>query len=294
MLFFAAGCDIPKETAGVDELCGTDSYGYSSPSDEAKRGLEQTNCYRNLMGLSRGVLHRQLDSATQQHAEYMATHNTMTHAQDPSKSGFKGEWVWDRIKAAGYALEYGAAWMEVVSMGYDPAGAVDGWMGTVYHRIPFTQAAWTELGFGQDGLYTAMTFVTPYPDGVHQAVIFPVDGQADVPVDFDSDSEYPDPAPDHGTVGYPITVTVSGVEIVGPENNPYQLELVDAVLWGPGGDEVEVMTADPGVDEYLYQMASMLPIEPLEPGAEYEAEMTVRWDGDEETLTAFFTTAGGL
>ncbi|MGB0639263.1 MAG: CAP domain-containing protein [Myxococcota bacterium] len=280
-----------KEPSGVNDLCGTDSYGYGTPSDDAKRGLEQTNCYRNLMGLSQGVLHPQLDEATQQHANYMASHNTMTHSQDASKSGFTGEWVWDRIEAAGYSLVGGAAWMEVVSVGYDPAGAVDGWMGTVYHRIPFTQAVWTELGFGQEGAYSAMTFVTPYPDGVHQAVGFPVDGQSDVPVDFDSDSEYPDPAPDHGTVGYPITVTVSGVDVTGPEDNPYELELIDAVLWGPGGEELDVLTADPNTDIYLYQMASMLPIEPLEPGVEYEAEMTIRWDGDEETVTTLFTTA---
>jgi hypothetical protein len=81
------------------------------------------------------------------------------------------------------------------------------------------------------------------------------------------------------------------VDVVGPENNPYQLELIDAVLWGPGGDEVEVLTADPDIDPHLYQMASMLPIEPLEPGAEYEAEMTIRWDGDEETVTTLFATA---
>jgi hypothetical protein len=69
------------------------------------------------------------------------------------------------------------------------------------------------------------------------------------------------------------------------------LELVDAVLWGPGGEELDVLTEDPDTDTYLYQMVSMLPIEPLEPGVEYEAEMTIRWDGDEETVTTLFTTA---
>ena len=164
-------------------------------------------------------------------------------------------------------------------------------MGSVYHRIPFTQPYWVEAGFGLTDRFGAMAIVTPYPDGPRTAVMYPVDGQTDVPVDFNSDWEIPDPDPDRGVVGYPITVTVSA-ENAGPSmEDPYNLRLLDAVLLGPDGDEVEVIAVDPSDDVYLFTMAAMWTTEPLLPNAEYEATMTVEWDGETETMVTVFTTA---
>jgi len=292
LVFGLASCDEFKTEGDVEGSCGTDSYGYSSPSRAAKEGLERTNCYRNLMGLSRGTLDRELDDASQAHAEYMEDIGTITHQESSSVGGFTGEWVWDRMDSAGYDRVDGSSWSEVVAFGFDPGGAVDGWMGTVYHRIPFTMVEWSDLGFGQADLFASMSFVSPYPAGSNRAVIFPVDGQTDVPTSFNSDEEIPDPAPDHGVVGYPITVTVGADDVTGDSSvNPYSLELLDWVLIGPSGGEVEVLVADPTTDDHLNIMASMVPVDPLIEGEEYEAEMTVSWNGEERTLFALFTTA---
>ena len=96
-LMFTAGCSKAAPSS-VDIMCETEDFGYGSPSDDAKLGLDRTNCYRNLMALSHGVLDPLLDAATQSHAEYMATHNTMTHGEDSSKAGYTGDQVWDRIE----------------------------------------------------------------------------------------------------------------------------------------------------------------------------------------------------
>jgi len=288
--FFLLGACDSEDKFTVTGACGTTDFGYGSPSKAARDGLDRSNCYRSLMGLELGTLDRRLDDAAQSHADYMADHDMITHQESSSKTGFTGEWVWDRMETVGYPVEAGFAWSEVVSYGFDAEAAVDGWMGTVYHRIPFSQPVWTDVGFGLTGDYAAMAFVTPYPDGVHEAVLFPVDGQADVPTSFDSDTETPDPAPAHGVVGYPITVTVGGENPTGPFEDPFNLRLLDASLWESDGGEVDVITMDPTTDDSLYVMAAMIPVEPLSANTEYEAEMTVEWDGGSETIVAEFRT----
>jgi hypothetical protein len=282
--------DPPPDAGSVAEACGTDPRGYGSPSSDAIEAIERVHCYRNLMGIEAGGLDPELDDASQSHSDYMDRHDTLTHWQDSSLTGYTGDWVWDRMETAGYPTEAGQAWSEVVAWGTTPTEAVDLWIGSVYHRVPFTMPYWLDAGFGQTGDYSAMSFVTPYPDGPRDAVMFPVHGQTEVPIDFDSDTEYPDPAPEHGTVGYPITVTVSANNVGSDWVNPYDLEILDAELIGPDGAALEIIELDPSNDEHMSTMAAIVPVEPFESGAEYTATMTITWDGQEETFSATFTT----
>jgi len=272
-------------------LSCTDDFGDESASDDQRVGLDAANCYRALMGLEPGVLGERINAATQSHAEYMSSAGAISHQQTQGRPGYTGEWVWDRIAAEGRPIAGGEMVSEVVSSGYGPAAAVDGWMQTVYHRMPFTLPLWTEIGFGQAGSYSSMTFVSEFPDGPRQGIIYPVNGQTDVSPSFQSDWEWPDPAPDHGEVGIPITVTVADEAMGGDDNDPYDTRLVYAVLMDESGTELEVLLGDPAEDEYLYQMAMMIPVEPLTPGASYVATMIVSWMGEEETFTSTFTTA---
>jgi hypothetical protein len=242
------------------------------------------------MGIPQGSLDRSLDDASQIHADYMDHHGELTHYESPGTTLYSGEWVWDRMETAGYNTQAGQQWAEVVSWGTTPTEAIDMWIGSVYHRIPFTMPNWKEAGYGQTGLYSGMSFVSPYPNGPRQAVMFPVNGQSNVPTSFDSDSEWPDPAPSHGTVGYPITVTAIANNVGADGKNPYNVELIDAVLTGPGGADVDCLLSDPSTDDHLSVMATMLPLAPLERSAEYTATMTVRWDGAQETFIATFRT----
>lgn len=281
----------PAANAGsVEDACGTDSYGYGSPSAAAIEALERTNCYRNLMAIELGTLDVDVDRASQAHADYMERNDTLTHYEDPSAPGYTGEWVWDRIETAGFDRAAGQSWAEVVSWGTSPESAVDMWVGSVYHRIPFTMPYWIASGFGQSGDYSAMSFVTPYPDGPRAAVVFPVHGQTDVPPTFDSDTEWPDPAPDHGVVGYPISVTVAAPNI-GPDGaNPYNTVLIAATLEDDAGRSLPVIAIDPSGDDHMSVMAAIVPIDPLAAVTTYTATLTVEWDGAQETFVTTFTT----
>jgi hypothetical protein len=285
-----AGCASGDKVGDTTLVC-TDDVGYARASLEARQGLDRANCYRLGMGLEPGSLSAQLDAATQAHAEYMAVNQIMTHQEESGMAGYSGDWVWDRIDTVGYDCCVGQMVSEVVAVGHDPAGAVDAWVQSVYHRLPFTLPHWIEVGVGQADDYSAMTFMTPFPSGPRDAVIYPSDGQTGVPSTFNSDWESPDPAPDLGVVGTPITVTVSD-EVVGVDDlDPHELRLISASLKGPGGASVEVMNSDPQSDTNLMQMAVMLPVSPLQAGAVYVATMTVEWSGETETLIAEFTTA---
>lgn len=276
----------------VDDSCRTLDYGYDNPSEDARAGLDRTNCYRVLMGLSRPELEPSLDLASQHHAEYMAANDLITHEESRSDEGYTGQWVWDRAEQAGYDWPNNTLMSEVVSFGYGPGAAVDGWMNSVYHRIPFSTPDIVNVGFGQDDRYSAMAFVTEFQSDEPKAVLYPVDGQFDVPARFNSDEEVPDPAPDASYVGPPITVTVSAGSAPGTDSNPYVLVLRDAKLTGPDG-EVELIELTPDNDPYMYYAIALIPAEPLQEGAEYEVEVDVTWVDGDETLYAAFQTEGG-
>lgn len=271
-----------------DAPCTTD-VGYDDATDDAVAALDRANCIRQILGLEPGSLHPALDDATQAHADYMATNGILEHQEEVGNAGFTGVGVWDRLEAAGYPLEPGTSWSEVVAEGEGPVGSVDRWLNSVYHRIPFTMASWIGVGFGQAEVYSSMTFVAEYPAGRRVAVLYPADGQTDVPWSFDSDTEFPDPAPNHGVVGPPITVTVGEAMVSGPATNPHELELISARLVGPDG-ELALETLTPDEDEFLGFALAAIPVEALQPLTDYEVEMVVSFEGGEETLTGTFTT----
>ena len=241
-------------------------------------------------GLPGTVLEVRLDNASQAHTDYMATNSDFNHYEDASKTGYTGDWVWDSMETAGYPLEAGRVWMEVISWGLSPADSVDGWVGTVYHRIPFTSAELLEVGFGYTEQYAGMALVLPFPDTVRTATLYPADGQADIPTSFDSDTEYPDPAPAHGVVGYPISVSV-GAPVVGnvSTDDPYGLRLISADVSGPEGS-LELIALDPSSDSYMFNMAAVMPVQPLSAATTYDVEMVVEFGGEQETVTGSFTT----
>jgi len=283
------GCVDDGESGENGMDCDVSFYGYDCPSEDAQMALDRINELRGIMGVEGTVLESRLDEASQSHAEYMLMHG-LSHSEDANSAGFTGEQVWDRMEAFGYPLEAGNLWSEVVSMGYDPVGAIDGWVGSVYHRIPFTSPQLVEVGFGQDGVYSSMATVAPYPIPVHDAVLYPADGQVDVPTTFDSDTEWPDPAPQHGVVGYPISVSVGTSATTSSSNNPYDVTVIEAEVTGPDG-VLDVLTLQPAYDDGMYNMVALLPTTPLTASTTYDVYIVLSWGGQEDIISGSFQTA---
>ena len=289
MTVLLLGCASDEDTGAAALDCAS-AYGYDCPSAEAQAGLDRVNELRAEAGLPPTVLEARLDAASQAHTDYMVTNDHFDHWEDSSNPGYTGDWVWDRMESAGYPLEPGSVWMEVISWGLSPADAVDGWFGTVYHRIPFTSAEIVEVGFGYTDQYAGMALVLPFPDAARTTTLYPADGQTGVPTSFDSDTEWPDPAPAHGVVGYPISVSV-GEPVFGniSSDDPYGLRLLSASVTGPEGS-LDLLALDPSTDSYMFNMAAVMPVSPLSPGTTYDVEMVVEFGGQEETVTGSFTT----
>ena len=94
MMWWALACT-------PDELPCTGEVGYRAPEVNVA-ALEHANCYRLDMGLPSGSLDPVLDDATQAHAEYMLENGVLDHQEVADNPGFTGEWVWDRMEAAGF------------------------------------------------------------------------------------------------------------------------------------------------------------------------------------------------
>lgn len=273
----------------VDDACTEVDPGDPDASEAALEAIYRANCYRNLLGLDLGALDAKLNDAAQAHADYMQQNKTLDHSEQSGKPGFTGAQVWDRAEAAGRPLRAGESIGEVISQGTSPSEAVDGWVNSVYHRNPFTSPEWIAAGFGQAGNYSSMTTLQAFPNSFEEAVLYPVNGQIDVPASFNSDQEYPDPAPNSGLVGPPITVTIASSDYRGGWNW-FDAKLISASLTGPDGEEA-LITLLPDDDEWLGTMIALLPERPLTPGATYTAEISVTWAGGEADLSSTFTIA---
>lgn len=288
LLLFLGACR--PDFVSVDDACpdGVDP-GDPTASDDAVAAWSRAACYRSRLGLPLGALDARLDTAAQAHAGYMAVADELGHQEtDASNVDYTGEWPWDRADAAGYTGWTGVS--ETVAYGSDADQAVDDWMGTLYHRIPFTMPEWDAVGFGLAEGYASMTFATPFPGQGSAVVLYPSDGQTGVPGGFSSDSESPDPVPGADEVGTPITLTVSATSTGDDPQNPYDLELLDASLSGPDGD-VPFTTLTPTTDPDLIFAVGLVPEAPLAADSAWTATFHVRWRGGETTVSTSFGTS---
>jgi hypothetical protein len=162
----------------------------------------------------------ELNAAAQAHCDYIAQHDgnptcrTSGHSETPGCAGFTGETVQAREIAAGYPRQL--AYTEVfLSYGDSPARAIPGWLVTPFHRIPMLDPWTTDMGWGGAPGCDLIDFgrgERAVPDD--RVVIFPYDGQVDVPTSFNG-LEAPMPPPPAGGFpsSYPISIYAKGMSI---------------------------------------------------------------------------------
>lgn len=154
-----------------------------------------------------------LSSQCALHAHYLTLHPEQqkwpdAHEEYPDKGGYTPEGAW-------------AGTHSVIVWGdfQDYKGAVDGWMGTFYHRLPLLDPGVLRLGWGSEDIYAVMdmsSLAVPYEQPY--LVVYPYDKQNGVPTAFFG-NEYPDPVPSPGGdvvesefLGYPITLQTNPVD----------------------------------------------------------------------------------
>ncbi len=163
---------------------------------------------RAQLGLPMAEQHAALNVAAQGHADFYVAHKSAydkkglsPHEQDPSfGKDFTGKTAGDRAKAAGFA---NPAVVEVMAFTGGAAGAIQGWIDTVYHRLPLVNPRTDAWGWGQakgSGAQTEVIDATQTGPIAADLVVYPYPGQTGVPAAW-SGNEGPQPPKPPG--GYP-------------------------------------------------------------------------------------------
>ncbi len=270
--------------------------------DDQIKALERTNWYRYMSDLPPLDMIDAINKACQAHSDYYVTHQdkyqstgTSPHNENASWSeGFTGVAPWDRMGHFGYA--FGAS--EVIAFVHNPTLSVDGWMNTLYHRIPFMDASLTACGYGAAGSGTwqnsskidTMNFGTKNKAGEAYLGpilegIYPPPGSSGIPPSFNG-METPQPPIPQG--GYPsgtiISVTWSATANFAPE---------DHRIWKDGSTkDLAHVWVDPSNDGNLAgaNTIAMYSNEPLEKGTKYWVYIKGKKNGAEWEKEWFFVT----
>jgi hypothetical protein len=250
------------------------------------QALERINFYRKAAGLKPVTADPTLSKGCLAHAQYLVTNAEQPsakglgmHKEDPSLPGYTKE----GSKAAASSVIYPTG---------DQVAAVDGWMATLFHRVPLLDSRLTKVGIGYAKSEKSGGFFvvnTSGRDGKEAAkpVLFPADKQEDLPQNFLS--ERPDSLPESKDkiAGYPITA-------IFPTN--VLVKDVTASLKDDAGNEIDFWLSTPekpAGDQKLFQRNAVCLIAkaPLKPGTTYTVTVKAKVNQKAWSETWSFTTA---
>jgi tetratricopeptide (TPR) repeat protein len=282
---------IAEATAGTDDL--RPGHLRTPPDPDAvlrshqQRALAAVNKLREQAGLPPVRLDDRLDAAAAAHSYYWLFNQARPsqkglgiHTETPGTPGFSGVTVYERGNAFGW--HDGPMGEDITHRGA-PELAVSDWVDSVYHRFPILRPDLRVIGYADASLaglpIEDMEFGFSPGAGNPKPVVYPADGQSDVPATFD-DNELPDPVPAGGprVTGYPVTVTFPRYSDV---------RLLSFTLSGPSGPIAYTFTLPP--TDATENSASLLPGAPLQPGARYTAHIDATVDGASYDRTWSFT-----
>lgn len=278
-----AGCvSLPLPGPGGGGNGGQQSF------DSPETALSRVNFHRGAAGLSPVSLDSVLSAGCAAHAEYLRLNldnpavQSNPHTEIEGLAGFSPE---GRDAAAASDIESstgGAA---------STVGAVEGWMATLYHRIPILRPHLARVGFGANSNAAVLDVIRGLegaePD---EAVAYPADGQTDLPRRFSFFGESPDPfppgAPRPG--GYPITLQFPLLDtLVG----------FSATLTDSSGNPVTFHYSDaehPAASFPQQNTICLIPVQPLAATSRFTVTVTGTRNGSAFNRTWSFTTGSEM
>ena len=252
---------------------------------EAAKVIDRINLHRKAAGLEPVALDPALAKGCAAHAEYLvknvehpSTQGLGLHSEDPKLPGYTKEG-----ERAGKA--------SVIFLGLGGVDAVEGWMGSLLHRIPLMQSRLRKVGYGSaTGGPAKVTVVLDALNGMGPGkdapvVVYPADGQKDVSTDFSP--EIPDPIPESTDkkAGYPATAIFAEGALV---------KDVKASLKDPAGSDVPFWLSTPekpAAADYQRNTVGIIPKAPLRPATAYTVTVAATVRGKPWLRSWTFTTA---
>lgn len=247
--------------------------------------VERVNVHRKAAGLDPVAADPALSKGCAAHAVYLvvnvnhpSTKGLGLHSEEPALPAYTKEG-----ERAGRA--------SVIYLGKEGTDAVEGWMGSLLHRIPLLQSRLKKIGYGSaKGGPAKSTVVLDTTNGMGVGkdapyVLYPADGQKDVPLSYVE--EIPDPIPESPDkkAGYPVTVIFAEGALV---------KDVKASLKNADGKEIEVWLSSPerpAHRDYQRNTVGLIAQEPLKSSTTYTVSVSARVTGKPWLKTWSFTTA---
>ncbi|MFO0609101.1 MAG: CAP domain-containing protein [Polyangiales bacterium] len=282
----------------------SDGVASESSDDVQQQALTRTNHWRTAAGLAPLNANAQLEQAAVAHSRFMASNAASCYPGAHNEvsagcMGFTGASPAARIMAAGYRPSLAG---EVINWETTPTRAIDGWIWTVYHRTPFQDPSYTEVGFGS--VRTARTNNTmefarrsgQQGQTLTAPSLFPPPGTEGVPTGFQGNLEGPTPPVPLSTGRWPSGAVVS---VMFPSNTftltTHKLydgmcrEVVHSAFRAASAPEMEGVQADPSNSNrrfvFLYGDAR------LQTNTRYTVELRGTVDGAPWSRVWAFTTA---
>lgn len=161
-----------------------------------------------------------LDTSAQAYCSYEASNASnqscvaTAHTEVTGCTGFTGADVQTREVAAGYPQSL--AYTEVATtFGNNPAAAVPSWINTVFHRIPLLDPWTVDMGYGGATGCDAIDIgrgMSSIPTST--IVVYPYDGQTNVPTSFSGREGPQPPAPSGGyPSSYPVNIYAQSLSV---------------------------------------------------------------------------------
>ncbi len=273
-----------------------------SAREDQVKALARANWFRHQSGLPYLDMIEGINQAAQAHCDYYVLHKDKynstglsVHDENPAwAEGFTGAAFWERCAHFGYH----DAGSEVIAFLHHPEQSVDGWMNTLYHRIPFMNANMTACGYGAAGSggwqngdridtidfgrkdADGNTYDGPPVEG-----IYPPPGSSGIPPSFDGlESPQPPPPP----TGYP-----SGTIITVTWSKPTGFKVDEHDIWAED-DQVElpVVWLDGNNDSNLAgaNTIAMYAHQPLKKATKYWVHIKGEKGGKDWEKTWYFWT----
>lgn len=263
----------------------------ATTAEEEANARAQINLRRTQIGLPTVAQNALVDTAALGHSKYLATNNLTGHFQSSSQfpSGFTGTDPGARLTAAGYPYK---AYSEVIAFGPSSGvTAIENLIQAIYHRFGIFSTNVDEVGVGYSDAHPTYKYVVTADFAAKSSTVaqpsswvgvYPIDGQTNVPVDFFTDEESPDPVAEANRVGYAASLHIDGNRT---------LTTTSFTLTNAAGTVLNTKLLSNSSDSNTPKsVASIIPLSVLDYGATYTAKFVGSANGTALSKTWSFTT----
>lgn len=241
----------------------------SANADQTKFYQLYNDLYVKAGGDHNLVMSELLNQASYNHAKYIEYNQVYTHTEEPGRPGFTGVTMTDRARYVGFE---DPCCGEVISSGYTPEDALEGWINSIPHRAGLFDPSIEKVGFYNNpasSFHSSVAMIACPPENCQPKRImlkYPYPNQTGVPLD----NAYGN--------GFPITTHW------GAQAGFTSYSLTDSY-----GNPVEILPSGPdGIAPF-----TMTPKYRLKENETYTVNVQGAWEfGEAFSYTWSFTTVG--